>query len=90
MYDHLGVLYPAVCANGAVVYDPAADRALHVNPLAPAVLAEACASGCGRRFRTSRFAVEIEDGRSPVARGGLSVAVGRDDPAVRPVAVPPT
>jgi hypothetical protein len=84
VYDHLGVLYPAVCANGAVVYDPEADRALHVNPLAPAVLAEVC-----QRLRaavpTSRFAVEIEDGRVLWHEVDYPLRWDTDDPAVRPV-----
>lgn len=84
VYDQLGVLYPAVCANGAVVYDPTEDRMLHVNPLVPAVLAQLC-----QRLRSAvpsaRFAVEIEDGRTLWHEADYPLRWDVDDPAVRPV-----
>ncbi|BCB80660.1 Cof-type HAD-IIB family hydrolase [Phytohabitans flavus] len=62
VYDQLHEPLPAVCANGAVVYDPAADRVLRADPLAPDLLAEVT-----RRLRAevpgAMFAVEVEDGR---------------------------
>lgn len=57
-----GRLPLAVCANGAVVYDPEADRVLRADPLAPEDLAQVCA-----RLRAEipevSFAVEVADGR---------------------------
>jgi HAD superfamily hydrolase (TIGR01484 family) len=62
VYAQLSMKVPAVCANGAVVYDPGADEILRAEPLAPNLLAEVC-----RRLRTEipgiRFAVEIADSR---------------------------
>jgi Cof subfamily protein (haloacid dehalogenase superfamily) len=62
VYDHLIRPVPAVCANGAVVYDPVNDRVLRADPLAPDVLFEVA-----RRLRAHvpdvSFAVEITDGR---------------------------
>jgi HAD superfamily hydrolase (TIGR01484 family) len=85
VYDQLGAPFPAVCANGAVVYDPATDEALHVNPLLPEVLGEVC-----KRLRaavpSARFAVEIEDGRTLRHELEYPLRADSDDPAVRPVA----
>jgi Cof subfamily protein (haloacid dehalogenase superfamily) len=65
VYDQLRTPLPAVCANGAVVYDPVADRVLRADPLEPAVLAEVA-----RRLREAepevRLAVEVSDGREMV------------------------
>jgi hypothetical protein len=62
VYEQLGAPLPTVCANGAVVYDPIADRVLRADPLAPDLLAEVV-----RRLRAEvpgvNFAVEITDGR---------------------------
>ncbi|MFC6019027.1 HAD family hydrolase [Plantactinospora solaniradicis] len=62
VYEQLGAPLPTVCANGAVVYDPIADRVLRADPLAPDLLAEVV-----RRLRAEvpevSFAVEITDGR---------------------------
>ncbi|MEQ4300659.1 HAD family hydrolase [Plantactinospora sp. B6F1] len=62
VYDQLGQPLPTVCANGAVVYDPVADRVLRADPLAPDLLAEVV-----QRLRAEvpgvSFAVEVTDGR---------------------------
>jgi Cof subfamily protein (haloacid dehalogenase superfamily) len=84
VYDQLGASYPAVCANGAVVYDPSEDRALHVNPLLPSVLAQLC-----ERLRAAvpeaRFAVEVEEGRILHHETEYPLRWDTDDPAVRAV-----
>jgi HAD superfamily hydrolase (TIGR01484 family) len=84
VYDQLGADVPAVCANGAVVYDPAADQALHVSPLLPSVLAELC-----QRLRATvpeaRFAVEIDDGRALRYEASYPLRWDQDDPAVQVV-----
>jgi Cof subfamily protein (haloacid dehalogenase superfamily) len=62
VYDQLEARPTAVCANGAVVYDPATDRVLRAEPLAPDLLAEVC-QRLRSEFSGVRFAVEIADGR---------------------------
>ena len=42
VYRQLGAGYPAVCANGAVVYEPASDTVRHVRPLGVDLLARLC------------------------------------------------
>ncbi|MEH1012703.1 HAD family hydrolase [Micromonospora sp. CPCC 206060] len=62
VYDQLAEPVPAVCANGAVVYDPLTDTVLRADPLSPALLAEVA-----RRLRAAVpgvcLAVEITDSR---------------------------
>ncbi|MBX6357978.1 MAG: HAD family phosphatase, partial [Micromonosporaceae bacterium] len=85
VYDQLGASFPAVCANGAVVYDPAAGKSLHVNPLSPGVLLEVC-----ERLRaalpSARFAVEIEDGWLLRHEVDYPLRWAAGDPAATPVA----
>ncbi|MFV2017424.1 HAD family hydrolase [Micromonospora sp. LOL_023] len=63
VYAQLREPVPAVCANGAVVYDPRTDTVLRADPLAPGIMAEVA-----RRLRAEVpdvvFAVEVDDGRS--------------------------
>jgi Cof subfamily protein (haloacid dehalogenase superfamily) len=84
VYDQLGIDIPAVCANGAVVYDPALDEALHVSPMLPVVLTDLC-----QRLRAAvpeaRFAVEIEEGRTLRHEAAYPLRWDRDDPAVQAV-----
>ncbi|MBO4208034.1 HAD family hydrolase [Micromonospora echinofusca] len=62
VYDQLAEPVPAVCANGAVVYDPLTDTVLRADALSPDLLAEVA-----RRLRAAVpgvcFAVEITDSR---------------------------
>ncbi|GAB7049225.1 HAD family hydrolase [Catenuloplanes indicus] len=62
VYDQLGALLPAVCANGAVIYDPDTDTPLHTAPMDPEML-----SRIAERLRAEIpgivLAVEIEDSR---------------------------
>lgn len=62
VYDQLHAPVPAVCANGAVVYDPVEDVVLRADPLVPDLLAQVA-----RRLRAEVpgvvFAVEVTDGR---------------------------
>lgn len=62
VYDQLPTPLPAVCANGAVVYDPVSDQVLRASPLAPAVLAEV-ARRLLAEVPEAVLAVEIVDGR---------------------------
>ncbi|WP_436525219.1 Cof-type HAD-IIB family hydrolase [Actinoplanes sp. HUAS TT8] len=63
LYDQLPERLPAVCANGAVIYDPHADEVLRTDPLSCEALLDVT-----RRLRDAvpdlSLAVEIEDGRS--------------------------
>ena len=76
VYDQLAEPLPAVCANGAVVYDPVTDEVLRADPLAPQLLAEVA-----RRLRAEvpgvSFAVEIAGRPGDAARGALPAALGR-------------
>jgi Cof subfamily protein (haloacid dehalogenase superfamily) len=62
VYADLGARYPAVCANGAVVYDPTADAVLDSWPLQPAELREVCLR-LRDRVPTVLFAAEVDGGR---------------------------
>jgi hypothetical protein len=85
VYAQLPTPVPAVCANGAVVYDPAADIALHTMPLLPRTLAEVC-----RRLRAEvpevAFAVEVADGRTMRHERTYPLRWDSADPAIRAVA----
>src|SRR5919107_5245993 len=62
LYDQMAEPLPAVCANGAVVYDPDTDEVLRTTPLDTELLVEVA-----RRLRDAVpdvvLAVEIADGR---------------------------
>jgi Cof subfamily protein (haloacid dehalogenase superfamily) len=61
LYDQLAEPLPAICANGAVVYDPDTDEILHTAPLQTDLLVEVA-----RRLRDLVpdvcLAVEVQDG----------------------------
>ena len=63
LYDQMDELVPAICANGAVVYDPDTDEVLFANPLSVDLLLEVT-----KKLREAipdiALAVEVEDGRS--------------------------
>ncbi len=63
LYEQLPEPLPAVCANGAVIYDPHADEVLRADPLSREVLLDVIT-----RLRDAvpdlSLAVEIEDGNS--------------------------
>jgi Cof subfamily protein (haloacid dehalogenase superfamily) len=63
LYDQLVEPLPAICANGAVVYDPDTDEVLHTAALDTDLLAEVA-----RRLRDLvpdvSLAVEVQDGRA--------------------------
>jgi Cof subfamily protein (haloacid dehalogenase superfamily) len=62
LYDQLPEPLPAICANGAVVYDPDTDEVVLANPLSVDLLRDVT-----ERLRESipdvALAVEVEDGR---------------------------
>jgi Cof subfamily protein (haloacid dehalogenase superfamily) len=61
-YEQLASPYPAICANGAVDYDPATDIVHETRPLTPEVLAEVC-TRLAAAIPGISFAVEIEGSR---------------------------
>ena len=76
LYDQMPTPVPAICANGAVVYDPDSDEVLRADPLSTDLLLDV-----SKRLREAvpdiTLAVEVEDGRSfrheeawPVRRDG--------------------
>jgi Cof subfamily protein (haloacid dehalogenase superfamily) len=87
VYDHLDAPVPAVCANGAVVYDPVDDIVLRADPLAPDLLAEVT-----RRLRAQvpgvSLAVEVTDGREMRHEAGYPVNWDHEHEAIRAVDAP--
>jgi Cof subfamily protein (haloacid dehalogenase superfamily) len=63
LYDQMPEPLPAICANGAVVYDPDTDEILRAEPLSVDLLLDVT-----KRLREAvpdiTLAVEVEDGRS--------------------------
>jgi Cof subfamily protein (haloacid dehalogenase superfamily) len=63
LYDQMPEPLPAICANGAVVYDPDTDEILRAEPLSVELLLDVT-----KRLREAvpdiALAVEVEDGRS--------------------------
>ncbi|GIJ10668.1 HAD family hydrolase [Micromonospora andamanensis] len=84
VYEQLAEPLPAVCANGAVVYDPTNDEVLRADPLAPELLAEVV-----RRLRAEipdvSLAVEIVDGRQMRHEAHYPLRWDADEAAIRAV-----
>jgi Cof subfamily protein (haloacid dehalogenase superfamily) len=63
LYDQMDQPVPAICANGAIVYDPDTDEVLFANPLSVDLLLEVT-----KKLREAvpdiALAVEVENGRS--------------------------
>ncbi|MEH1164971.1 HAD family hydrolase [Micromonospora sp. CPCC 205539] len=87
VYDQLAEPLPAVCANGAVVYDPVEDEVLRADPLAPQHLVEVA-----RRLRAEvpgiSFAVEIQDSRQMRHEADYPLRWDADDDLIRLVQTP--
>ncbi|MFG1778944.1 Cof-type HAD-IIB family hydrolase [Micromonospora sp. NPDC049051] len=87
VYEQLAEPLPAICANGAVVYDPVADEVLRADPLAPQLLAEVA-----RRLRAEvpevSFAVEIVDSRQMRHEAHYPLRWDADHGAIRAVETP--
>ncbi|MGC5053867.1 HAD family hydrolase [Micromonospora sp. DT48] len=84
VYEQLAAPLPAVCANGAVVYDPHNDEVLRADPLAPELLAEVV-----RRLRAEisgvSLAVEIVDSRQMRHEAHYPLRWDADAEAIRAV-----
>ncbi|MFX0592950.1 HAD family hydrolase [Melissospora conviva] len=87
VYAQLSTPLPAVCANGAVVYDPLTDSVVRADPLAPELLGEVA-----RRLREAvpgvSFAVEVAEGRHLRHEAEYPVRWDADHEAVRAVTTP--
>ncbi|WP_433530525.1 HAD family hydrolase [Micromonospora sp. CA-263727] len=87
VYDQLAEPLPAICANGAVVYDPVNDEVLRADPLAPELLAEVA-----RRLRAEvpgvSLAVEIVDSRQMRHETHYPLRWDADETAIRVVETP--
>ncbi|NBE82264.1 HAD family hydrolase [Micromonospora rubida] len=87
VYEQLAEPLPAICANGAVVYDPVTDEVMRADPLAPELLAEVA-----RRLRAEvpgvSFAVEIVDSREMRHEAGYPLRWDADAEAIRAITSP--
>ncbi|MEV4197369.1 HAD family hydrolase [Micromonospora globbae] len=87
VYEQLAEPLPAICANGAVVYDPVGDEVLRADPLAPELLAEVA-----RRLRAEvpgvSFAVEVTDSRQMRHEAHYPMRWDADHDAIRAVESP--
>ncbi|WP_320068950.1 HAD family hydrolase [Micromonospora sp. RTGN7] len=87
VYEQLAAPLPAICANGAVVYDPQTDKVLRADPLAPELLAEVA-----HRLRAEvpgvSFAVEIGDSREMRHEAHYPLRWDADDELIRAVTSP--
>ncbi|MEV4754044.1 HAD family hydrolase [Micromonospora sp. NPDC049559] len=87
VYEQLELAVPAVCANGAVVYDPTEDAVLRADPLAPELLAEVV-----RRLRAEipgvSLAVEVTDGRQMRHEADYPVYWDHRHDAIRAIETP--
>jgi Cof subfamily protein (haloacid dehalogenase superfamily) len=87
VYEHLPTPVTAVCANGAVVYDPVEDVVLRTDPLAPDLLGEVA-----RRLRAKvpgvSFAVEVTDGREMWHEAGYPIHWEHGHETIRAVDAP--
>ncbi|SCL15620.1 HAD family hydrolase [Micromonospora inyonensis] len=87
VYEQLHAPLPAICANGAVVYDPAADEVLRADPLAPDLLAEVA-----RRLRAAvprvSLAVEVVDSRQMRHEAHFPLYWDADPTVIRAIETP--
>jgi Cof subfamily protein (haloacid dehalogenase superfamily) len=84
VYTALAASYPAICGNGAAIYDPVTETVRDARPLAVHVLQDVCT-----RLRAHipgiRFAVEVDGGRAMLHEQGYELRWDLGDPAVRMV-----
>jgi Cof subfamily protein (haloacid dehalogenase superfamily) len=87
LYEQMPEPVPAVCANGAVVYDPENDRVLRAEPLATEILIDVT-----KRLREAvpdiTLAVEVEDGRSFWHEESWPLRWVEPDRSIRAIAAP--
>jgi len=84
IYQQLHAAYPAICGNGAAVYDPVTATVLDTSPLPAEVLVEVCTQ-LRALVPGIAFAVEIDGGRSMLHEQEYELRWDLGDPAVRVV-----
>ena len=72
VFAELGTRYAAVCANGAIVYDPSDDRPRSCRPLEPSRVREVCRR-LQERVPDVMFAAEVDFGRRLLHNPGWPV-----------------
>ena len=87
VYQALGVLLPAICANGAALYDPVSDTIRDARPLSPEALREVCAR-LREALPDATFAVEVDGGRRMRHEPGYPVAAELDPSLVDTAPLP--
>jgi Cof subfamily protein (haloacid dehalogenase superfamily) len=87
LYDQMPAPLPAVCANGAAIYDPMTDTILRTDPLGIDLLLDVT-----KRLREAvpdiAFAVEVEDGRKFWYENGWPVRWEVDEDLSRVLTTP--
>jgi Cof subfamily protein (haloacid dehalogenase superfamily) len=87
LYDQMPEPFTAICANGAVIYDPHDDQILVANPLSVDLLLDVT-----KRLREAvpdvAMAVEVEDGRAFWYEESWPVRWAGDDHNLRVLATP--
>ena len=87
LFQQMAAPVPAICANGAVIYDAEADEVLRTDPLSSELLLDVA-----KRLREAvpdvALAVEVEDGRSFWYEEAWPVRWESDNQSVRVLASP--
>src|SRR5262245_36916697 len=82
VYSHLAEPYPAVCANGAVAYDPAGDEIL-TEMLLPALEVRPACERIRAAIPGVGFATEVDGSRQMLYEEGYPLRAENGDPRVR-------
>ncbi|WP_250000474.1 HAD family hydrolase [Actinoplanes sp. M2I2] len=87
LFDQMAAPVPAICANGAVIYDPERDEVLRADPLSADLLLDV-----SKRLREAipdiALAVEVEDGRAFWYEEAWPVRWENEGKSVRVLATP--
>ncbi|MEU4243010.1 HAD family hydrolase [Actinoplanes sp. NPDC026619] len=87
LYDQMPEPMPAICANGAVVYDPGTDQVLRASSFEPEILI-----GVTKKLREAvpdiTLAVEVDEGRSFWHEEAWPLRWATKDHSVRAIATP--
>ncbi|SDT73920.1 HAD family hydrolase [Actinoplanes derwentensis] len=87
IYDQLPAPLPAVCANGAVIYDPDRDEVVRTSPFDTDVLL-AVVKSLRAEIPDISLAVEVEDGRAFLHEDTWTIRWEHDASVVRVIASP--
>jgi Cof subfamily protein (haloacid dehalogenase superfamily) len=87
LYEQMPKPVPAICANGAVVYDPDTDKIMQASPLSVDLLLDVAAK-LREAIPDVTLAVEVEDGRSFWHEEAWPVRWAGEDHGVRMLTAP--